>query len=74
MPLGMRQYSADILFVPAITVTSACALADFNNLIVFAENSGCFSTRTAIHEFGHIMDLFALDDLDQGYFFSRTPA
>lgn len=67
----MRQYSSNILIIPTITVPPACGIAEENGLILFAES--CLNTNVVIHEFGHIMDRFALDDLDLGFVYSATP-
>jgi hypothetical protein len=67
----MRQYSSNILIIPTITTPPACGIAEPDGLILIAES--CLNTDVVIHEFGHIMDRFALDDLDLGFVYSASP-
>lgn len=68
IPVGMRQYTSNVLVVP--DSTGACGLASINGLIIVSE--GCTTNRVLVHEFAHEMDTFALDELDQGYRYSLT--
>ena len=66
----MRQYVSNLLIVPAIAQNDACGLTGWNGEIVIDQD--CWNTRVLVHEFGHAMDRWAMQDLDSNFHWSRT--